>query len=1789
MNISITAVLLWTAQSCAQVVISEISAVASDRLLVRSNGIYPQIGHSTPWQALTFDDTRWQTGSAPFGFGSFPDIVIATQLYGEMANRTPSLYLRKQFMITAEQSTSTAILQLMVRYNDGFIAFLNGREIARRNMGNPGMFAYRDQLAFNPAYASPLESINLAVANTLLHEGENVLAIQTHNHGLRGWWAGNFLIQADLTLAGGESLVTHDGEWKYFPGHAEPSGGLLDHGRLAQFVREKTAVLWAARFFDDTKWPVGIGPVGLEGDDPPHYLLGTNLYLDASSNAPSLYIRLAFSVTPDEAAAATPLRLTLDYDDAVIIYVNGREVARRNVGITGLPTAFSEFAASAHDANGDHGVVTGAEEVIHLSAAAAFLLPGHNVLGVQLHRHSLESPDAIARVTLETTGPNARVLAQPSDPVRYFIGDREPVTDDGDEDYSALEESPDSENDWIELHNQGNVDADLAYWSLSDNSDNPRKWVFPPDSIIPAGGYLIVMATGLDTSPTDGADFLHANFKLSAAGEYIGLFDPSGSVADEIRPAFAPQHPLYSFARGSDGDFAYRAIPTPGAPNDPHPLAAPPAPPALSLPGGHYADPVTVSLTASDPEALIRYAIGGEEPSLTIGTTYTVPLTLTSNCIVRARVFVPRAVPSATATHTFLIAESAARRALPVLCLGGDPAFTFYGPNATNGPIHGEGIFAIKGGLYNQDGEWSFAGDPAAFNYPMQTGRFTEKPATIEFLPRSGAPLRTDLGVRVAGSPYSRPRFRLNNDPAEAFNFISSFHKPSLNLYFRNDFGGTRPQVYPFFPDSPVKSFQDLRLRAGKNDIANPFITDEFMRRTFIGTGQKGSRGIFVTLYLNGVFKGYFNLCERLREGFMQEHHRSSATWDVQQAAVFSSGDPVHWSHTVQYLRTAELSDPSAYQRVHEYLDVDNFIDYLLVNIYGATGDWPFNNWVAARERTPQGRWRFYMWDAEVALAVVESTRDPATYNTITNDLDIGHEAKTTPFNYIAAFYTLLKESPEFRLRFADRVQKQFFDGGPLVRERMAALFFELRDAVQPVIADVTGMSLSQQMYTNWILSNARRQAVFTHLAAAGLWPATTAPAFSQHGGELPPGNSIALTNANDGGTIYFTTDGSDPRSPGGGIAGQPYSAPITLPTSAPIQARVLHPSGEWSPVVEATFMVAEAEPVFLPGGSANWTTHANWTGGTYPDGPAAKALIGPPASGDRNVDLRAPITVGEIRFPQAASTYRNRVRGQELGHTLSFQSTDGLARLEVGGTGNGFVEFEIEAGITLESDLELRVDNLVGDTEHGALRLRSGWSGSGGLIKTGPGRVSLTGENKSFTGAVTVEQGVLAITGPAAPTQSALVTVRPGGQLRLTSGGNPRAYDFGGSLYLEGDGRGDEIPDGSGAGRRGALRYDPSSAGNRAILATPIHIAGPTTIHIAGANNWLELSGTLSGSDPITKSGGGTLRISGSNSLFTPALVAANGGVKLAGRLGSPVYLSETSMLRGYGTCGGVNGPGSVVLDATILTAETAEGPRHSFVFRQPGLPDFAKAGSAGNGLLRLTTTALSTPAIDLYLAEPNLVPDTVWRGGFFVPPDSRLHQVLASADVRVFQADSRGPHEFLGAKWALAPAAQVAAVNQIADFGDGPIAGHMLEVRLPTSVTYDNWRLLAFPNPDDRDDPAISGPEANPDGDRHVNFLEYAFATNPLLPDEPDYSFTWVHDDDAVYPAIKFTRFAEATDLSYALLAADEPGGSWIPVAVSAHSVTPHGNGLETAAFRDLIPFQSNRRFLRMQVSSP
>jgi hypothetical protein len=125
-------------------------------------------------------------------------------------------------------------------------------------------------------------------------------------------------------------------------------------------------------------------------------------------------------------------------------------------------------------------------------------------------------------------------------------------------------------SDWIEVHNPTAGSLDLSDWYLSDDASNLTRWQIPSPTLLPAGGYLIVFASGKDRT-TPGAQY-HTNFKLKSAGEFLGLTRPDGTT---IEQAYAPAYPQQfadtsyglSFDPGPTSNETYFPTPTPGAAN----------------------------------------------------------------------------------------------------------------------------------------------------------------------------------------------------------------------------------------------------------------------------------------------------------------------------------------------------------------------------------------------------------------------------------------------------------------------------------------------------------------------------------------------------------------------------------------------------------------------------------------------------------------------------------------------------------------------------------------------------------------------------------------------------------------------------------------------------------------------------------------------------------------------------------------------------------------------------------------------------------------------------------------------------------------------------------------------------------------------------------------------------------------------------------------------------------------------------------------------------------------------
>lgn len=135
-------------------------------------------------------------------------------------------------------------------------------------------------------------------------------------------------------------------------------------------------------------------------------------------------------------------------------------------------------------------------------------------------------------------------------------------------DNDTITEGPQRDfDDWLELLDLSEQDVELVGMYLSDDADNLRKWSFPPQTVISAGGFLLIWAD----DDIDDAPGLHANFELSADGECLFLVDVDeryNAILDQVD--FAQQEVNVSYGRIPDGtgSFGTLVVPSPAESNE---------------------------------------------------------------------------------------------------------------------------------------------------------------------------------------------------------------------------------------------------------------------------------------------------------------------------------------------------------------------------------------------------------------------------------------------------------------------------------------------------------------------------------------------------------------------------------------------------------------------------------------------------------------------------------------------------------------------------------------------------------------------------------------------------------------------------------------------------------------------------------------------------------------------------------------------------------------------------------------------------------------------------------------------------------------------------------------------------------------------------------------------------------------------------------------------------------------------------------------------------------------------
>ncbi len=715
--------------------------------------------------------------------------------------------------------------------------------------------------------------------------------------------------------------------------------------------------------------------------------------------------------------------------------------------------------------------------------------------------------------------------------------------------------------DWIELHNPTGAAIDVGGMHLTDNAGDPTKWQIPMGSPsltrIPAGGFLVIWADG-DTADAG----LHAGFRLSAAGGQVCLYAADGTTRLDC-VAYDRQLPDVSWGRLPDGSGEWRsfAVPTPGSAN----VAVYEgfaAAPQFSHERGFYEAPFELSLTCGTPGATIYYTLDGQDPADTsgrglAGTRYTGTVFVSGTMRIRACAAREGWATSQTVTHTYIFlsnvkAQSRTPSGFPATW-GGTSADYEMDPRIVNDPQYkdrlSESLLSIPAMSLVTTNDDMFGSQRGIYANPTREGDQWERPASVELIyPDGRKGFQINCGVRIQGGYFRTP---------------SASFKKSFRLLFKGIYGATKLR-YPLFGDGAAEEFDTIALRAGANDGYTwsgneryaQFTRDQFARDLQRGTGHAGSHGMFVHLYVNGLYWGLYNPCERPDASFSASYYGGDKEeWDAFKHKGFALNDGNRTAlNEMTSLSQQAGGSLEAYQRLQgrnpdgsenpdypHLLDLANYIDYLIVNQWAGNYDWPWNNYWLARRRGPDSTgFKFYCWDVE---DIMLSSRSPLTINRLSDFSDVGR------------FHGTLRQNPEYQLAFGDHVHRHLFNGGLLTGDSLTPRYRDLADSIEPAIiaelarwGDQHGrrMQLADwQTMRDQILNSylsQRSGIVLQQFRSAGLYPSVAAPAFyvdgrHQHGGVTAAGSELSMREAD--GTIWYTLDGSDPRLPEWAPAGE--------------------------------------------------------------------------------------------------------------------------------------------------------------------------------------------------------------------------------------------------------------------------------------------------------------------------------------------------------------------------------------------------------------------------------------------------------------------------------------------------------------------------------------------------------------------------------------------------------------------------------------------------------------------------
>lgn len=594
----------------------------------------------------------------------------------------------------------------------------------------------------------------------------------------------------------------------------------------------------------------------------------------------------------------------------------------------------------------------------------------------------------------------------------------------------------------------------------------------------------------------------------------------------------------------------------------------------FSIQRGYYERGFDLHLISNNTNTTIKYTTNNIKPTTVTGTDYSTPIPIDKTTIVKAI-----AIDNASGEITKVVAHS----------------YLFL-PEIIN-----------AGASYiNEDSRYSAYLEEAYRALPVISISSNKVNAD------SNTETELEVTTEMFYPDNSEKGFMLSNG-YETWGGSPSNPKKSIRLVFKDIYGDKKLEYDVFGKDNyddtdyaipPTKKFDKLLLRAGSQDGLNgehgneqltQFLRNRVQMDIAIQMKQESPHGRYVHVYINGAYRGQYHLLERPDESFFESYFGGEKeNYEIRKSGEYINGNGSIYGALNNRIN---LTSETAIKNTKRYVDLESAAKfYLLMNLAGGF-DWSSskNSWCGGHKEPDNGGYQFLLWDLDLALGNgggwhPEKSGDPSYFK-------LPEEYGQLPRALIG--------NTEFQTMVGDLAECECYNEGLLTLDKIKDLYLHRANQINTSLiaesakwGNVNFTNYGNINVSNWNVIDdwekerdkmlntyfpQRLTNLINHLKTTSYLSNLQGPVYNKFGGRINTGETIVLSNPNSSGTIYYTTDGTDPRLVGGETnpAAIEYTGPITLADGIyEIKARILRSSiskssiDRWSGLCPRTFYI---------------------------------------------------------------------------------------------------------------------------------------------------------------------------------------------------------------------------------------------------------------------------------------------------------------------------------------------------------------------------------------------------------------------------------------------------------------------------------------------------------------------------------------------------------------------------------------------------------------------------------------